>query len=373
MPQTKSSMYIWQLKEWPQFHWDERFVASRLAEVKYMQGHLFGMMSVLGFDVKNAAVLDSMAADIVMSSEIEGISLNVDEVRSSIAWQLGMEAVGLPPSDRYIEGAVEVMFDAIHHCQDPLTKERLFRWHAALFPDGGKLRHVTVGDWRKSPSPMQVVSGRFGKEKVHYEAPSSSDVPQMMDVFLAWLQSTPQTDTILMAAIAHLWFVTIHPFSDGNGRLSRTVMDMLLAKSDGTPHRCYSMSAAIGRNRKAYYDVLERTQKGSMDITEWLIWFLNCMEEAVRRAIEIVERTVKKTVFWANHRETVMNERQTKMVNLLWYGFEGKMTSGKWAKIAKCSPDTALRDIQDLVQKGVLLKTEAGGRSTSYELNVVTP
>ena len=361
-------MYIWQLQDWPKFRWDEHQVSRRLATVRHEQGRLLGMMSMLGFDVKSSTMLDSMTADIVMSSEIEGISLNAGEVRSSIAWQLGMEQIGLPASDRYIEGVVEVMFDAVHHCQEPLTQERLFRWHAALFPNGSRRGHVTVGSWRQGTAPMQVVSGRYGNEKIHYEAPASADVPALMDEFLAWLQSDKETDAILMAAIAHLWFVTIHPFSDGNGRLSRTIMDMLLARADNTLHHFYSMSAAIGHERKAYYAVLEQTQKGSLDITDWLLWFLDCLEKAIRQAIDIVTRTLSKATFWERHRQTVMNERQTRMVNLLWDGFEGKLTSGKWAKITKCSSDTALRDIQDLVLKGILVKTEAGGRSTSYEL-----
>lgn len=362
-------MYIWQHKDFPKFHWDERKVANRLIDIRYQQGKLLGIMSMLGFDVKNNAILDSMTEDIIMSSEIEGIALNADDVRSSIAWQLGMEQAGVPTADRYIEGVVEVMFDAVHNHQKPLTKERLFGWHSALFPNASRLQHITIGNWRESNLPMQVVSGRYGNEKVHYEAPDSQNVPQMMDDFLNWLQKENQIDTILIAAIAHLWFVTIHPFSDGNGRIGRTIMDMLLARADDTPYRFYSMSASIGRNRKAYYEVLEKTQKGGLDITEWLIWFLDCMEQAIGKASEIVSRTLHKSAFWENHRHTSMNDRQTKVINMLWDGFEGKLTSGKWAKITKCSPDTALRDIQDLVQKGILRKADAGGRSTHYELS----
>ena len=370
IPHRVKNMYIWQQKDFPKYHWDEGKVANLLAQVRHKQGRLLGMMSILGFDIKNRAILDSMTADIVTSSEIEGIVLNANDVRSSIAWQLGIENIGLPTADRYIEGVVEVMFDAVHNNSEPLTKERLFGWHSALFPKANRLQHITVGGWREGEMPMQVVSGRYGNEKVHYEAPESAKVPRMMDEFLNWIQEEKQTDKILMSAIAHLWFVSIHPFSDGNGRIGRIIMDMMLAKADEIPYRFYSMSAAIGRNRKTYYEVLEKTQKGGLDITEWLIWFLECLEEAIGKALEIVTNTLHKTAFWENHRHTAMNERQTKMVNILWDGFEGNLTSGKWAKITKCSSDTALRDIQDLLQKNVLRKTDAGGRSTSYELNI---
>ncbi len=334
--------------------------------VRHEQGRLLGMMGMLGFDIKNSTMLDSMTSDIMMSSEIEGVTLNVNDVRSSIAWQLGLENVGLSTSDRYIEGVVEVMFDAIHNCQETLTQERLFAWHTALFPHTNTLKHITVGSWRMGESPMQVVSGRYGNEKIHYEAPSSQEVPQMMNDFLKWIQEEQHTDTLLMAAIAHLWFVTIHPFSDGNGRMSRTIMDMLLAKSDKTPYRFYSMSAAIACDRKNYYDILEKTQKGNLDITEWLIWFLERLDDAIRRAMNLVDNILKKATFWENHRHIAMNERQTKMINMLWDGFDGNLTSGKWAKINKCSSDTALRDIHDLIRKGILVKTEGDGRNTSY-------
>lgn len=359
-------MYIWQNKKWPTFRWNEREVNNKLLQVRHEQGRLLGMMGMLGFDVKNNTILDSMTSDIMMSSEIEGVTLNVNDVRSSIAWQLGLENIGLPTSDRYIEGVVEVMFDAIHNCQETLSQERLFAWHTALFPHSNKLHHITIGDWRKSESSMQVVSGRYGNEKVHYEAPPSQEVPQMMNDFLKWLQEEQHTDTLLMAAIAHLWFVTIHPFSDGNGRMSRTIMDMLLAKSDKTPYRFYSMSSAIARDRKNYYDILEKTQKGNLDITDWLLWFLERLDEAIRRAMNLVDNILRKATFWENHRHIPMNERQTKMINMLWDGFDGKLTSGKWAKINKCSSDTALRDIQDLIRKGILVKSEGEGRNTSY-------
>lgn len=362
-------MYIWQNKEWPKFRWNEVQVANKLAQVRHEQGRLLGMMGMLGFDVKNTAILDSMTADIMMSSEIEGITLNADDVRSSVAWQLGIDNVGLPASDRYVEGVVEVMFDAVHNCNEIMTQERLFAWHTSLFPHVNALQHITVGRWRESSSPMQVVSGRYGNEKIHYEAPPSSEVPQMMNVFFEWLREEQQMDDILMAAIAHLWFVTIHPFSDGNGRLSRTIMDMLLAKADKTPHRFYSMSAAIARDKKNYYDILEKTQKGNLDITEWMLWFLERFNDAIERAMSLTDNILKKAAFWESHRHVAMNARQTKMVNMLWDGFEGKLTTGKWAKINKCSSDTALRDIQDLINKGVLIKNEGEGRSTNYQLS----
>lgn len=362
-------MYIWQNKEWPKFRWNKVQVANKLAQVRHEQGRLLGMMGMLGFDVKNTAILDSMTADIMMSSEIEGITLNADDVRSSVAWQLGIDNVGLPASDRYVEGVVEVMFDAVHNCNEIMTQERLFSWHTSLFPHPNALQHITVGRWRESSSPMQVVSGRYGNEKIHYEAPPSSEVPQMMNVFFEWLREEQQMDDILMAAIAHLWFVTIHPFSDGNGRLSRTIMDMLLAKADKTPHRFYSMSAAIARDKKNYYDILEKTQKGNLDITEWMLWFLERFNDAIERAMSLTDNILKKAAFWESHRHVAMNARQTKMVNMLWDGFEGKLTTGKWAKINKCSSDTALRDIQDLISKGVLVKNEGEGRSTNYKLS----
>lgn len=362
-------MYIWQNKEWPKFRWNEVQVANRLAQVRHEQGRLLGMMSMLGFDIKNTAILDSMTADIMMSSEIEGIMLNADDVRSSVAWQLGIDNVGLPVSDRYVEGVVEVMFDAVHNYHEIMTQERLFAWHTSLFPHANALQHITVGRWRESSSPMQVVSGRYGNEKIHYEAPPSSEVPRMMNVFLEWLQEEQHIDDVLKAAIAHLWFVTIHPFSDGNGRLSRTIMDMLLAKADKTPHRFYSMSAAIARDKKNYYDILEKTQKGNLDITEWMLWFQERLNDAIERAMSLTDNILKKAAFWEKHRHVAMNARQTKMVNMLWDGFEGKLTTGKWAKINKCSSDTALRDIQDLINKGVLIKNEGEGRNTNYQLS----
>lgn len=358
-------MYIWEQKNWPKFKWDEQKISELLIRVRHQQGRLLGMADLLGFDVKSPVVLDAMTSDIIKSSEIEGIALNADDVRSSVAWQLGIDRLGVPSSDRYIEGVVKVMFDAVHYFDDPLTQERLFSWHSALFPNPGRLAHITVGNWRQGD--MQVVSEQYGKEKVHYEAPPSKDVPRMMSDLLKWINSA-DIDPVLKAAIAHLWFVSIHPFSDGNGRLARTITDMLLAKSDATPYRFYSMSTQIALARKEYYDILELTQKGTLDITAWLFWFLGRMMMAVDIAMKTIERSLNKATFWENHRHVSMNERQTKMVNMLWDGFDGKLTSSKWAKINKCSPDTALRDLQDLVAKGILVRTDSGGRSTGYDL-----
>lgn len=361
-------MYIWQQKDFPNFTWDSQRVLQRLSEVKFCAGKLSGIMGTLGFEVKETTAMDSITSDIIMSSAIEGITLNRDDVRSSVAWQLGLNKAGIPASNQYIEGVVEVMLDAIKNCNEVLTKEKLFRWHTLLFPSPMRLERITIGAWRNSPLPMQVVSGRYGREKVHYEAPDSSRVPEMMDVLLDYIANS-SVDGILKAAIAHLWFVTIHPFGDGNGRLGRTIMDMLLARYDGTQNRFYSMSAAIAENRKAYYDVLERTQKGGLDISKWMLWFLDCLESAINKAIGVTNRTLQKAVFWSEHSEVVFNSRQIKIINMLWDGFDGKLQTGKWAKINKCSTDTALRDIQDLVSKGVLTKKESNGRSTEYVLH----
>lgn len=360
-------MYIWQQKSWPQFKWDEQIINEALVQVRHQQGRLLGMAEMLGFDVKSPLVLNAMTSDIIKSSEIEGIALNANDVRSSVAWQLGMDRAGVPSSDRYVEGVVQVMFDAVHHYDEVLTPDRLFNWHSALFPNPSRLEHITVGDWRQSDAPMQVVSGRYGKEKVHYEAPPSNVVPQMMSELLQYV-NTANIDGVLKASIAHLWFVSIHPFSDGNGRLARTITDMLLARADQSPDRFYSMSAQIAQDRKKYYNILEQTQKGNLDITEWLSWFLGEMKMAISAAMDTIGRILNKANFWENHRHVSMNERQTKIINMLWDGFEGKLTSSKCAKINKCSSDTALRDLQDLVAKGILVRTEEGGRSTGYIL-----
>ncbi len=309
-----------------------------------------------------------MTEELISSSEIEGVLLNPNSVRSSIARRLGIEDDGLLVEDHYVEGLVDVMLDAVRNCSESLTDERLFDWHAALFPFGRSGMHrITVADWRKGEEPMQVVSGAFGHEKVHYEAPPSDVVPAEMEQLIGWCNSANQSPFI-MAAVAHLWFVTVHPFDDGNGRISRTLADMLLARLDEESARYYSMSAEINRNKKAYYEVLERTQKGNLDITEWMLWFFGCLENAIVRASGIIERTLQKAAYWDEFRDVDINERQRKVVNRLWDGFEGKLTSSKWAKICSCSQDTALRDINDLISKGMLRNSGEGGRSANYLL-----
>ena len=322
----------------------------------------------VSFDLQNNAILDTLTADITKSSEIEGEILNSDQVRSSVARHLGIETEGLPEADHYVDGVVQLMIDATQNYAQPLTNERLFNWHAALFPTGRSGAYkITIADWRQGLDPMQVVSGAMGKEKIHYQAPDSDNVPYQMKLFLDWVNDEQRIDPVLKAAIAHLWFVTIHPFDDGNGRIARTIMDLFLARADEMPHRFYSMSAEIRKQRKEYYEILEKTQKGKLDITNWLEWFLDCLNTALLDTEKTISTILQKAAFWDKHR-VPMNERQIKMVNLLWDGFNGKLTSSKWGKITKCSTDTALRDIQDLIGKGVLRKTDEGGRSTNYEL-----
>jgi Fic family protein len=328
-----------------------------------------GLMQGVGFNVQSATSLDVMVDDVLRSSEIEGELLNADRVRSSIARHLGLSTEGLPEPDHYTEGVVQVMLDAVRSSNKPLTHERLFNWHAALFPTGRSgMYPITVAAYRVGIEPMQVVSGAMGREKVHYEAPPSDGVPSMMDEFLDWVNGEQNIDPILKAAIAHLWFVAIHPFDDGNGRITRTITDMLLAKADGMPHRFYSMSAEILRDRKGYYDALEKTTTGTMDITVWIEWFLRTLRSAILSSEATVKRVVAKSSFWQRNREVAMNERQIKVINMLWDGFDGKLNTSKWAKITKTSQATALRDISYLVDKGVLVVANEGGRSTNYLL-----
>lgn len=363
-------IYIWQYPEWPSFTWNDSRLIALLSEVRNLEGKIQGMMGGLGFDVQSMTALNVMTEDVLRSNEIEGVILNSDKVRSSIAKHLGIDTAGLPQPDRYTEGVVQIMMDAVTNCNKPLTPERLFNWHAALFPTGRSgMYPITVGAYRTGGEPMQIVSGAMGKEKVHYEAPPSDVVPDMMTDFLRWINSdNTVTDPVLKAAVAHLWFVAIHPFDDGNGRLTRTITDMQLAKADGFHLRFYSMSAEILREKKTYYEILEHTTGNSTDITEWLEWFLNTMKSSILRAEETVKRVVSKSSFWQRHREIPMNERQVKMVNMLWDGFTGKLTSSKWAKITKTSQATALRDITDLIEKGILIAAADGGRSSNYLL-----
>lgn len=363
-------IYIWQYPEWPSFTWNDSRLIALLSEVRNLEGKIQGMMDGLGFNVQSMTALNVMTEDVLRSNEIEGVILNSDKVRSSIARHLGIDTAGLPQPDHYTEGVVQIMMDAVTNCNKPLTPERLFNWHAALFPTGRSgMYPITVGAYRTGGEPMQIVSGAMGKEKVHYEAPPSDVVPDMMTDFLTWINSDNTViDPVLKAAVAHLWFVAIHPFDDGNGRLTRTITDMQLAKADGFPLRFYSMSAEILREKKAYYEILEHTTSNSTDITEWLEWFLNTMKSSILRAKETVKRVVCKSSFWQRHREIPMNERQVRVVNMLWDGFTGKLTSSKWAKITKTSQATALRDITDLIEKGILTAAADGGRSSNYLL-----
>jgi len=325
-------------------------------------------MSMLGFDDRNRSQLVALTDELVNSSQIEGIQLSPQSVRSSIARRLGITDDGLLAEDHYVEGLVDVMLDAICNCRETLTDERLFGWHAALFPSGRSGRYkITVADWRRGDDPMQVVSGPMGREKVHFQAPPSVQVPAMMHQLLDWCNNT-ELPPVIMAAVAHLWFVTIHPFDDGNGRIGRTLADLLLARIDDNRSRYYSMSAEINRNKKEYYEILERTQKGTLDITPWLLWFMECLESAITRSSAVVERTLLKAEFWERFRDVAVNERQRKVLNRLWDGFFGNLTTSKWAKICSCSQDTALRDINDLIAKGMLRDSGQRGRSTNYLL-----
>lgn len=368
--------YIHQLRNWPNFTWDSDALAGRLADVRHRQGRLIGRMEGLGFPLQSEAMLQTLTQDVLKSSEIEGEKLDKDQVRSSIARRLGMDIGALTPTDRNVEGIVEMMLDATQNYDKPLTQPRLFGWHAALFPTGySGIQKITVGAWRMDKSgPMQVVSGRFGKERVHYEAPAAPRLNDEMKGFLDWFNGASKTDPVLKAGVAHLWFVTIHPFDDGNGRIARAIADMSLARSERSPQRFYSMSAQIRKERNEYYDQLEATQKqDDLNITPWLQWFLDCLDRAFGNAEEILANVLRKARFWLAHSTTELNERQRDMLNRLLEGFEGKLTSSKWAKIETCSPDTALRDIGDLVERRILKKDAAGGRSTNYSLSDFVP
>lgn len=362
--------FIHQKDQWPEFTWSTNDFINLLSEVRNQQGRLVGKMETLGFDLRNEALLDTLTLDVLKSSEIEGEILNPDQVRSSIARKLGMEIAGAVDSDRNVEGVVEMMLDATQNCFQPLTADRLFDWHAALFPTGRSgMYKITVADWRKDTTgPMQVVSGALGKEKVHFQAPHSDLLEKEMTQFLDWFNNDKKTDLVLKAAIAHLWFVTIHPFDDGNGRITRAITDMLLAQSDKSNQRFYSLSAQIRLERKQYYEMLEKTQKGDLNITNWIVWFLTCLSNALKSTETVLTKVLFKADFWRKHSETIINERQKKILNMLLDGFDGKLTSSKWAKMTKCSKDSAVRDINDLILKSILQKEAAGGRSTNYEL-----
>ncbi len=368
-------MYIHERKDWPEFTWDQTKLAPLLAEVRHLQGRLLGRMEALGFPLREEATLQTLTQDVVKTSEIEGEKLDAVQVRSSLARRMGMDIGALPPIDRNVEGIVEVMLDATRKHDAPLTQERLFSWHAALFPTGRSvMRRIVVAAWRtKDSGDMQVVSGPIERETVHYEAPSHDLLKKEMARFIKWCNTAPDIDPVLKSALAHFWFVTIHPFEDGNGRIARAIADMLLARSENTSQRFYSMSSQIQRERNEYYLVLERCQKGTLDITAWMDWYLNCLKRAIGASENILAAVLAKAGFWKAHAGESFNDRQRKVINRLLDGFAGKLTSSKWAKLTKCSQDTALRDISDLLDRKILAKDEAGGRSTSYELCLPEP
>lgn len=364
---STSMRYIHDHDNWWEFRYDSRQIMTELGKVRSKQGMLIGRMLSLGFDSQDEAVLRNMSTELVRSSEIEGEKLNLEEVRSSIARRLGIETAGIVTSSRYVDGIVEMQLDATQNYDKPLSARRLFGWHNVLFPTGiSGLYQIEVGKYRSGD--MQVVSGAMGKEKVHYHAPSADRVPAEMDRFIAWINNDEDIDAVLKAAIAHLWFVSIHPFDDGNGRIARALTDMMLARSENCSKRFYSMSAEIKIKQKGYYEILEKTQHGDGDITEWILWFLHCLEQALLSTENALSLVLQKAYFWERHRSVSFNERQRKVINMQFDGFFGKLTTGKWAKITKCSTDTALNDIRDLVEKGVLVKSSEGGRSTNYVL-----
>ncbi len=362
--------YIWQDERWPDLRWDGQALSRLLAHVSREQGRLLGRMEGLGFDLRGEAHLRTLTEDVIKTSEIEGEELAHDQVRSSIARRLGMDIGGLVRADRTVDGVVEMMLDATGNYDEPLTLERLFAWHAALFPTGRSgMRKIRVGDWRDdSDGPMQVVSGPLGKETVHYQAPPAERIAGQMRRFVEWFESPCDDDPLLVAGFSHLWFVTIHPFDDGNGRIARAIADMALARSEKTGQRYYSMSRQIRHEREDYYALLKRTQSAGVDITRWQSWFLECLLRAIEGAQGTLSAVLDKARFWERFAKEPLNERQIKVLNRLLDGFEGKLTSSKWAKIAKCSQDTAHRDIMDLMERGALRKDPGGGRSTSYSL-----
>ncbi len=363
-------MYIHQRRDWPRLHWDRDRLAEPLADVRHRQGRLVGRLEALGLELRQQAVVETLTADVVKTSEIEGEKLDAEQVRSSIARRLGMDIGALKPIDRTVEGIVEMTLDATRHYELPLTAERLFSWHAAMFPAGRSgMRKIRVGAWRDDAAgPMAVVSGPIGKEHVHFVAPRAARLGREMRTFLDWFNTKARMDLVLKAGLAHLWFVTIHPFEDGNGRIARAIADMVLARSENSPQRFYSLSAQIRQERAAYYGVLEQTQKGTTDITPWMEWFLGCLGRAVDGAQAIVSTVLTKARFWQSIQGFPLNERQRLVLNRLLDGFEGKLTTSKYAKLAKCSQDTALRDILPLLERGVLVRNPGGGRSTSYAL-----
>lgn len=366
-------MYIWELPGWPQFEWDEKRLVEPLTTARYQQGILLGRMQGLGFQLREEATLKTLTEDVLKTSEIEGEKLDPAQVRSSIARRLGMHVAGLVPADRHVDGVVELMLDATRNFDRPLTQERLFGWQAALFPTGRSgMRPIVVGAWRDDRTgPMEVVSGPIGKEKVHFIAPPAARLDTEITAFLDWFNSDRKVDPALKAGLAHLWFVTIHPFDDGNGRIARAITDMALARSEKTHQRFYSLSSQTRQERNAYYEILERTQRGALDVTDWLEWFLTCFSRATINAQETLRSVLDKAGFWEKHGAQSFNERQVKVLNRLLEGFEGRLTTSKWAALSGCSQDSAYRDVLDLVDRGILRKDSSRGRSTSYSLTEV--
>lgn len=362
--------YIYQNKDWPVFKWNSESLLPLLGKVRSLQGRLIGKMDGLGFDLKNEASVEIITQDVLKSSAIEGELLDPAQVRSSIAVRLGVEIPGIIASDRNIDGIVDMMLDATQHFSKELNEERLFGWHHAMFPSGRSgLYKIISGNWRDDANgPMQVISGSFSKQKVHFEAPPAISISKEMKLFINWFNDNIELDAVIKAGIAHLWFVTLHPFDDGNGRIARAIADMQMARADGIPQRFYSMSSQIQKDRKIYYEILERTQKGDLNITEWLEWFLLRLYDAIEASEITLNSIVFKHRFWDINRTQIDNKRQQLMLEKMLDGFEGNLTTAKWAKITKSSPDTALRDINDLIAKDILRKAESGGRSTNYEL-----
>lgn len=369
--QQSSKIYIWQADGWPVWRYDLSRVAQLLAEVSRAQGLLFGRLADVGLSLRDEASLAALTQDVLRTSEIEGEHLNPDSVRSSIARRLGVDIGALAPADRHVDGVVEMVLDATQNAQVEVTRERLWGWHAALFPTGySGLSQIRVGGWRDdAQGPMQVVSGPIGRRKLHFEAPPASSLEAEMAAFLAWLNADDETPPLIKAGLGHLWCVTLHPFDDGNGRIARAIGDLLLVRADGSTQRFYSLSAQIQRERATYYAILERTQKGALEVTDWLEWFLAALHRALDEAQHSLDAVLTKGRFWQRCAGLSLNARQLKLLNRLLDGFEGKLTSRKWAAIAKCSPDTALRDINELLALGLLRKSAAGGRSTSYEID----
>jgi Fic family protein len=359
--------YIYEYDNWPEFTWSDKTLGLILGKVRHLQGKIFGQMEALGFSIKEETILSTLTLDVLKSSEIEGEYLSQEQVRSSIARRLGLEYAGIVHVDRNVEGVVEMMLNATQKFDLPLDQERIFGWHAALFPTGWSGMHrIYTGCYRDGE--MQVVSGPMGKEKIYFQAPSASEVKKEMDVFLNWINKKTDIDGVLKAAIAHFWFIIIHPFDDGNGRIARAISDMLLARSEESSQRFYSLSNQILTDKKKYYEILQKVQHSSGDITEWLEWKLNCLYRALENTEESLKRVLLKADFWDKNKVTIINSRQRLILNKLFDGFEGKLKSSKWAKITKCSADTALRDIKDLIEKGILEQEKSGGRSTNYEL-----